>query len=116
LNILIKKKIFSINKMAVKKRKSGVAKKRPVKRRQQRGDGLWDDIKNFATKANNWLKESKVISTGLKGIAPALGDWGVPVQTTGELFHQLGYGTRGRKRGGSAVFPRNYASYARIAV
>lgn len=64
--------------------------------RPQAGGGFFGDV-------NNWLKKTKIISTGLGGLAPMLpGQYGLLAGGVGGIANQLGYGKprrKGRKPG-----------------
>jgi hypothetical protein len=81
--------------MSLLVRKSNVyygGAKRRKRRVRRRGAGLFSSIGNALSKANNWLKSNKIISTVGSALAPALPIAG----TIAKGAAALGYGRRRR--------------------
>ena len=86
--------------MPRKGRKSYPVKYGTMRVRRLRGRGKFMD---FIRKAGSFLKKHKIISRGLKGVAPMLGPkFGGIAGTAGTIASQLGLGKR---RGGSLRLP-----------
>lgn len=66
------------------------------KRRSKKGAGVMDKVKEGLTKANKFLKNTKIISKGAKAIGSVLPpQYGSVVSTIGTAADALGYGRRG---------------------
>ena len=77
------------------KRRAGAGRKRS-RSKKMKGRGFWDDVKGGLSKANDFLRDSKLVST----VGSALGSAGVPYASQiGSVAKSLGYGKR--RRGGS---------------
>jgi len=77
--------------------KKGGRRRRTHHRKHRKGTGIWDDIKSGASKVNDFLKSSKIISTVGNALsnAPYVG----PVAgTVGKVASSLGYGKRKKLR------------------
>lgn len=69
-----------------------------IKRRGMRGRGMFKNmLKGLAGKAHGWLKDSKIISTKLKGASHPL------ARVAGHVAGLAGYGRRRRYRRGGAL-------------
>ncbi len=63
------------------------------------GKGLWDKTKNFFKKANNFARQSRILSKTLGAIPTG------PTQTASKILGQMGYGYRSAKMRGGMVIP-----------
>lgn len=84
---------------------SGGRKRRKSRKkgRGQSGDGVWDDVKKFAGKANDFLKKTKIVSTVGKALKDVPYVGGV-AGTIGSVAEKVGYGKRPSMKGrGSGV-------------
>lgn len=75
-------------------RKSRAVVKR---KRRQHGGSFWTKLRNFGSKANNWLKRTKILSQGAK-IASELGvPYAKEIGMAGKLAAMRGYGRKKRR-------------------
>jgi len=58
------------------------------------GAGFWDGLKKFAGKANDFLKQTKIISKAAEALSTRIPQAGVIAETA----KKLGYGKRRRRR------------------
>ena len=63
------------------------------------GKGLWDKTKNFFRKANNFAKQTRILSKTLGAIPYG------PTQTASKILGQMGYGYKSTKMKGGMVIP-----------
>lgn len=78
-----------------------------------KGGSFWDDIGNWFVQAgkdvNQWLKDTKVLSTtadiagNVVGFLPGFSQFGEPLKEAGKIAGKLGYG---KMRGGSGVLTK----------
>ena len=82
------------------------------KRKGMKGGSFWDDIGNWFVQAgkdvNNWLKDTKILSTtadvagNVVGFLPGFSQFGEPLKEAGRIAGKLGYG----KMRGGAVYTK----------
>ena len=70
------------------------------------GKGLWDKTKNFFRKANNFARQTRILSKTLGAIPTG------PTQTASKILGQMGYGYRKgcstKMKGGMVIPPGSF--------
>lgn len=78
--------------------------KRPNPNMMMQGDGkIWDTIKNVGSKVNQFLKDTKILSTVAGLVPPSTPYVGAIAQPASVALKSLGYGKRQRGRGPSQI-------------